>query len=118
VDDVAAADDAELAFIFGHELAHNILDHGRYLDRRSVARRWVGSLGAVPWAVLSAGVDHAHFLPQIETAMANGASGVIGGRALWKDCISLDETVMQERLTTIALPRLREIQALLARFAR
>jgi hypothetical protein len=42
--------------------------------------------------------------------MANGASGVIGGRALWKDCISLDRAVQQDRLTNVALPRLREIK--------
>jgi tagatose 1,6-diphosphate aldolase len=72
----------------------------------------------VPWAVLSAGVDHATFLGQIEAAMANGASGVIGGRALWKDCISLDRAVQRERLATIALPRLREIQAILDRHPR
>ena len=41
--------------------------------------------GGVPWAVLSAGVDHQTFLGQVEIAMKNGASGVIAGRALWKD---------------------------------
>lgn len=71
--------------------------------------------GAVPWAVLSAGVDHATFLGQVETAMANGASGVIAGRSLWKDCISLDRAVTRERLETVAVPRLREIQAVIAR---
>ncbi len=71
--------------------------------------------GVVPWAVLSAGVDHATFLGQVETAMANGASGVIAGRSLWKDCISLDRAVTRERLTTVAVPRLREIQAVIAR---
>jgi tagatose-1,6-bisphosphate aldolase len=70
--------------------------------------------GDVPWAVLSAGVDHEHFIKQIEIAMANGASGVIGGRALWKDCISLDRAVQRDRLTNVALPRLRQIQAVLA----
>ncbi|MBC2834441.1 tagatose-bisphosphate aldolase [Paragemmobacter straminiformis] len=70
----------------------------------------------VPWAVLSAGVDHATFLGQVETAMANGASGVIAGRSLWKDCISLDRAVTKERLTTVALPRLREIQAVIGRY--
>jgi tagatose 1,6-diphosphate aldolase len=69
--------------------------------------------GEVPWAVLSAGVDHATFLGQIRTAMENGASGVIAGRALWKDCISLDRAVTRDRLTRIALPRLREIQTLI-----
>lgn len=69
----------------------------------------------VPWAVLSAGVDHETFLGQVETAMANGASGVIAGRSLWKDCISLDRAVTRRKLETIAVPRLREIQAVLAR---
>jgi tagatose-1,6-bisphosphate aldolase len=71
--------------------------------------------GDVPWAVLSAGVDHATFLGQVEVSMANGASGVIAGRSLWKDCISLDRSVTKERLETIAVPRLREIQAVIAR---
>jgi tagatose 1,6-diphosphate aldolase len=71
--------------------------------------------GDVPWAVLSAGVDHETFLSQVETAMANGASGVIAGRSLWKDCISLDRAVTRERLETIAVPRLREIQAVITR---
>lgn len=72
--------------------------------------------GDVPWAVLSAGVDHATFLQQIEIAMKNGASGVIGGRALWKDCISLDPEVSKDKLTNIALPRLREIQTLISQY--
>lgn len=71
--------------------------------------------GDVPWAVLSAGVDHATFLGQVETAMSHGASGVIAGRSLWKDCISLDRNVTRDRLTTIALPRLRELQAVIGR---
>ena len=72
--------------------------------------------GDIPWAVLSAGVDHATFLGQVETSMANGASGVIAGRSLWKDCISLDRAVTKQRLETIAVPRLREIQAVIARY--
>lgn len=74
--------------------------------------------GEVPWAVLSAGVDHETFVGQVETAMANGASGVIAGRSLWKDCISLDREVTRARLETIALPRLRELQAVIARHFR
>lgn len=74
--------------------------------------------GCVPWAVLSAGVDHATFLGQVEVSMANGASGVIAGRSLWKDCISLDRAVTKHRLETIAVPRLRAIQAVIARHFR
>jgi tagatose-1,6-bisphosphate aldolase len=69
----------------------------------------------VPWAVLSAGVDHATFVGQVATAMENGASGVIAGRSLWKDCISLDPEVCAARLEEIASARLREIEAILAR---
>ena len=71
--------------------------------------------GIVPWAVLSAGVDHETFVGQVETAMKNGASGVIAGRSLWKDCISLDRAVTRDRLARIAVPRLHEIQAIVER---
>jgi tagatose-1,6-bisphosphate aldolase len=74
--------------------------------------------GDTPWAVLSAGVDHATFLGQVRTAMANGASGVIAGRSLWKDCISLDRNVTKQRLESLAVPRLREIEAVIAQYFR
>ncbi|MBN7808915.1 MULTISPECIES: tagatose-bisphosphate aldolase [Agrobacterium] len=72
--------------------------------------------GDVPWAVLSAGVDHKTFLPQVEAAMKNGASGVIAGRSLWKDCISLDRSVSKEKLSTIAVSRLQDIQNIIRRY--
>jgi tagatose-1,6-bisphosphate aldolase len=72
--------------------------------------------GSVPWSVLSAGVDHTTFIGQVEIAMAAGASGVIAGRSLWKDCVSLDRKTQRELLETKALPRLREIQAILKRY--
>ncbi len=72
--------------------------------------------GDVPWAVLSAGVDHETFLPQVEAAMKNGASGVIAGRSLWKDCISLDRAVSKEKLSTIAVSRLKDIQTIIRRY--
>lgn len=71
--------------------------------------------GSVPWAVLSAGVDHETFLGQVDIAMRNGASGVIAGRSLWKDCVSLDRTLTRQKLRTVAVPRLRELQAVVAR---
>ncbi|CUX52292.1 tagatose-bisphosphate aldolase [Agrobacterium sp. CNPSo 2736] len=74
--------------------------------------------GDVPWAVLSAGVDHETFLGQVEAAMKNGASGVIAGRSLWKDCISLDRAVSQKKLSSVAVSRLRDIQAVISRYYR
>ena len=81
-------------------------------------RRVTEAVGAVPWAVLSAGVDHSTFVGQVEVAMANGASGVIAGRSLWKDCISLDRDEQRRRLQTVATPRLRELQAVVAKHRR
>ena len=72
--------------------------------------------GDVPWAVLSAGVDHSTFMGQVDIALKHGASGVIAGRSLWKDCVSLDREKQVHLLQTKAVPRLREIQAALARY--
>ncbi len=74
--------------------------------------------GVVPWAVLSAGVDHPTFLGQLEVAMAQGASGVIAGRSLWKDCISLDREETRRRLTEVAVPRVAQIREVMARHRR
>lgn len=86
-----------------------------YPGTADACRRITELSDGVPWAVLSAGVDHETFLGQVDVAMANGASGVIAGRALWKDCISLDEAVLADRLETVASGRLRQIQAILDR---
>ena len=43
----------------------------------------------VPWAVLSAGVDHEAFCAQLRDAMAGGADGFIAGRSLWKEAVAL-----------------------------
>lgn len=67
----------------------------------------------VPWAVLSAGVDHETFIKQVAVAMANGASGAMAGRSLWKDSLSISSGTRQDYLTNRALPRLRELNAVI-----
>ncbi|MDF2469155.1 MAG: gluconate kinase [Rhodococcus erythropolis] len=64
----------------------------------------------VPWAVLSAGVDHETFIEQVRTAVANGASGAMAGRSLWKDCMAVSAQTREEHLTNRALPRLNELR--------
>ncbi len=71
------------------------------------------TLGDIPWAVLSAGVDHATFLSQLRIALAGGASGAIAGRSVWKDTLAADPVERARRLQELAVPRLREIQAVL-----
>jgi tagatose 1,6-diphosphate aldolase len=63
----------------------------------------------VPWAVLSAGVDHETFLTQVATAMTNGAAGAMAGRSLWKDSLSVSHDLRRDYLTKRALPRLHEL---------
>jgi len=67
--------------------------------------------GGVPWAVLSAGVDHERFVGQVGEAVANGASGAMAGRSLWKDSLSISTHVREKHLTSRALPRLLELAA-------
>ncbi|MDQ1752433.1 MAG: sulfofructosephosphate aldolase, partial [Pseudonocardiales bacterium] len=66
-----------------------------------------------PWAVLSAGVDHETFVKQVEIALANGASGAMAGRSLWKDSLAVAPQTRESLLTNPALPRLRELEAVL-----
>jgi tagatose 1,6-diphosphate aldolase len=45
---------------------------------------------AVPWVLLSAGVPFDTFLAQAQIACESGASGVMAGRAVWKEAVVLD----------------------------
>ena len=64
--------------------------------------------------MLSGGVDHATFLGHLRTALAGGARGAIAGRSLWKDCLHGDRAATAAALRDMAVPRLREIAAVLA----
>lgn len=63
----------------------------------------------VPWAVLSAGVDHTTFIEQVRTAVRHGSAGAMAGRSLWKDCLSTSAVVREELLTGRAAGRLGEL---------
>ena len=72
------------------------------------------ALGDIPWAVLSAGVDHATFVENLRTSLEGGAAGAIAGRSLWKDCLRADRQATAAALRDVGVPRLRELQAVLA----
>lgn len=65
----------------------------------------------VPWALLSAGVDYTTFLRQTELACQAGASGVIVGRAVWAEAVSLGG---EERTRFLAATGRERMQALAA----
>jgi len=45
----------------------------------------------VPWVVLSAGVDFDTFARQVEIACKSGASGFLGGRAIWQEAMTMTD---------------------------
>lgn len=63
----------------------------------------------VPWVLLSAGVDYEQFKPQVAIACANGASGFLAGRAIWKECVTMSPGDRQAFLAGIASDRLNEL---------
>jgi tagatose-1,6-bisphosphate aldolase len=94
------------------EGARLCLDHGAkvlkipYLGSAEACAAVTRLASDAPWAALSAGVDRETFLGQVEIALANSASGVIAGRSLWKDCVSLPRAKQQRLLATRAVARL------------
>lgn len=68
---------------------------------------------SVPWAVLSAGVDHNTFTTTLREALAGGASGFIAGRSLWKEAALLEPFERRDFLLGEGRRRLEELLALL-----
>jgi tagatose 1,6-diphosphate aldolase len=66
---------AEFPGTLGHESDDQLSDNLHALSESSER----------PWVLLSAGVDFPQYLKQVEMAMERGASGVLGGRAFWKE---------------------------------
>jgi len=63
----------------------------------------------VPWAVLSAGVDHDAFCDQLRDAMDGGADGFIAGRSLWKEAVGMPQPERRRFLDGVARRRLEEM---------
>ncbi len=66
----------------------------------------------LPWVVLSGGVDFDDFLGQVRAACAGGASGFLGGRAIWKEAMTMTSPEDRDRfLVRVAAPRIAALQA-------
>ena len=72
----------------------------------------------VPWVLLSAGVDYDTFLKQVRVACEAGASGVMAGRAVWKEAVTLDVAVRNDFLSSIGCERMRRLKSLCAALGR
>ncbi|MCZ7542145.1 MAG: tagatose 1,6-diphosphate aldolase [Anaerolineae bacterium] len=88
------------------------------------ANRWaaacaaVSEASAVPWVLLSAGVDFATFERQARAACKAGASGFLAGRAIWKEIVPLAPDERQRFLTEVAIPRTETLCAIAGSLAR
>lgn len=72
----------------------------------------------VPWVVLSAGVDFEVFCQEVEIACQAGASGFLGGRAIWQEAIYIDNA--RERvqyLSTVGADRLKRLNEIASKYA-
>ena len=72
----------------------------------------------VPWALLSAGVDFDLFARQVEVACKAGASGFIGGRAVWKEGIPMSSNERRVWLRDVAAKRLDILRGIAEQYAR
>ncbi len=78
----------------------------------------VSEASAVPWVLLSAGVDFEQFKPQAQIACERGASGFLAGRAIWKEAAAMSQAARADFLEKTARPRLRKLLDIAASSAR
>jgi sulfofructosephosphate aldolase len=69
-----------------------------------------------PWVVLSNGVDAADFPTAVEAACRAGASGMLAGRALWRDALAAPDPAAALRAESTA--RMRRLVDIVDRHAR
>ncbi len=81
--------------------------------------RLLDEICPVPWVVLSAGVDYETFHKQVEIACRAGASGFLGGRALWQEGMRIGDAVERKRfLNTVAADRMKKLNEAAGKFAK
>jgi len=66
----------------------------------------------VPWVLLSAGVSYDTFLKQVRVACQAGASGVMAGRAVWKEAVTLDLAARNNFLKSTGYERMQGLKLL------
>lgn len=65
---------------------------------------------ARPWVLLSAGVDYDEYFKQVGQALEAGASGVLGGRAFWKEYfLQADQAAREAYARGTCVERVRKV---------
>jgi len=80
--------------------------------------RRVDAAAQTPWVILSAGVDFDLFYRQVEIACRAGASGFLGGRAIWQEAMEIgDDSERIKFLKTVGVDRLNRLTDIAAKYA-
>jgi tagatose 1,6-diphosphate aldolase len=70
-----------------------------------------------PWVILSAGVDFEMFCTQVEIACKAGASGFLGGRAIWQEVVQVASAKERVKwLSTIAADRVKKLSEIAGKY--
>jgi tagatose 1,6-diphosphate aldolase len=85
-----------------------VADRARWAD----ACAELDSVSAVPWVLLSGGVDERTFEAQVLTACEAGSSGVLVGRSVWAEAATLEPGARDRFLATTGRDRLRRLAEL------
>ncbi len=94
---------AEFPGTFGVESDSQLVDNLKKLNDACVK----------PWVLLSAGVDYDKYKKQVEMAMKAGASGVLGGRAFWKEFFTYQTPADRQKFAeTECVRRVKEVDAI------
>jgi tagatose-1,6-bisphosphate aldolase len=82
-----------------------VTDRARWTD----ACAELDAVSAVPWVLLSGGVDEQTFEAQVRTACEAGSSGVLVGRSVWAEAATLEPVARDAFLATVGRDRLRRL---------
>ncbi|HBN97533.1 MAG TPA: hypothetical protein DDZ66_14675 [Firmicutes bacterium] len=72
--------------------------------------RELNDASKIPWVLLSAGVNFDVFAKQTEVVCRAGASGILAGRAIWKEALELPSSEWDNFLLTTAQQRMLKLQ--------
>lgn len=94
---------AEFPGTMGHDSDNQLRDNLHALNAASER----------PWVLLSAGVDYPDYFKQVQMAMGTGASGILGGRAFWKEYFLQDGSEARSQFAaTTAFKRVSDVNTL------
>lgn len=72
----------------------------------------LSEVSAVPWVLLSAGVNFETYLEQLKLACQAGASGAAVGRAVWKEAVGLEAAEREKFLNDEGIRRMIQVTAI------